>query len=78
MKKKKIFKKVYKLYVVLLTVITLFCIFNVYKILIDFEKNQPEAYIKDSLNSLSNQKISSLFELNSDYFKIKDFIMFGK
>ena len=74
MKKKKIFSKIYKIYVALLFVIMIFCIVSVYRILIDFEKNQPEAYLKDTLSSMSDDKITSLFNRNEKYESSDDFI----
>jgi hypothetical protein len=52
----------------------LVCVGGVYRTLIKFEANQPEAFVKKSLSTLNDEKMHSLFESNSKYENEKDFM----
>ena len=67
MKKKSFFRRVYKYYVICLLIIMLVCIGGVYHTLTLLEKNQPKAFVKQSLISLSDEEIKSLFDYNPEY-----------
>ncbi len=74
MRSKRLFKKVYKWYVIALTIIMIVCVAGVYRTLVVLEQNQPESYVKRTLASLDEDRIKSLFESNGEYENSKDLV----